>query len=262
MGKLALAIRKEYILNPDMGTGKFIIGGQEPFIKLALHSGAAELLSRPECETNKDYVQFIPYITLVMEEEGVKKYFMYTRGDLSQEGRLQGKCSLGLGGHIEESPTHEISLAGVVYRAAKRELQEEVGLNLDELGYDISFMNYKNSPLVMLYNNDDEVGQYHIGVYGAVVIKPDDIKSLEEGVITKGQWLTAEEIEQKIKSNEVTLEAWSTMVFTSILYQPQFQEELQEDESESNEPGLTDVSLTTECRVIGAASMLKNTTGN
>jgi len=233
MGKVALGIRKDRFLAPDMGVGQFIIGGgQEPFIRLAMHSGDTELLSRPECETNQDYIQFIPYITLVIDDNGVKKYFMYTRGELSQEGRLQGKCSLGLGGHIEENTTHEIALTGVVYRAAKREILEEVGLDLDELGYEITFMNYKNSPLVMLYNNDDEVGQYHIGIYGAVIIKPENIQSLEEGVITKGQWLTAEEIEEKTQSGEINLETWSKMVFTQILYKPESEQEQVEESAE------------------------------
>lgn len=164
----------------------------------------------PLCEVNPELLQVLPYITVYRKNvEGVKEYFMYTRGELSTEGRLTGKCSLGLGGHIEEDGFY---LKNIIMEGARRELEEEIG--------------YKNIPNIHLeealnngflfFLNNHGVESYHLGVSITLEVRNEDIGSTEEGIITKGRWVTLEEITNLVSTNQVELEQWSKFVLSLL----------------------------------------------
>lgn len=170
------------------------------------------LAQRPECETDTSSLQLIPYITLVDNSGKDLKYFVYTRGKASGEQRLAGKCSVGLGGHIEaieeEEIIHDNLVINSICKTAVREVQEEIGLtipfhvfaNAMRQNYS-STLEKSNNELYLqkaclLYNMITATDEVHMGISFVLQAKPSDIKNLELDVITRGRWLTYNEIEE------------------------------------------------------------------
>lgn len=160
----------------------------------------------PDCEQNPNYLQVLPYITLYRKgEKGDVEFFMYTRGELSTENRLTGKCSLGLGGHIEEMGAN---LRESMFMGARRELMEEVGLdNIEEITLVAAFASGN-----FLFVNNHKVESYHLGLSIFLDVTGKDIESKEKGIITKGKWLTLNEINKMTESGEIELELWSKII--------------------------------------------------
>lgn len=170
------------------------------------------LLDRSDCEKDTNYLQIIPYTTLVNEMNN--KIFVYSRGDLGNEKRLVGKCSVGLGGHVEEEPDRSLSLSNVIIESALRELEEEVGLELDFDEY-INFKNEFTTISKILYSDIEEVGNVHLGISSYVKINPGKIKNLEKDIIERGRWLSYPEIRHEISKGKITLENWSNVVINN-----------------------------------------------
>jgi predicted NUDIX family phosphoesterase len=114
----------------------------------------ARFVQREICETvEANYLQIIPYVVFYYVDfpEGKLNIFTYTRANSITEERLKGKMSVGVGGHIDSANDvvcanievtavgEDNSLSSEVYhmtrtdlrdtviRAAKREVQEELG---------------------------------------------------------------------------------------------------------------------------------------
>jgi predicted NUDIX family phosphoesterase len=204
------------------------IGYIDEFSLSAVLRSSASLVSRSICETDENTLQLIPYITLIDKTQEEVKFFIYTRGDMSGENRLIGKCSIGLGGHIEESLDNEPienslilpqskTLSEVIAKAAVRELEEEVGLSIDlnsvinalngnnDLPANISLYPFASKEIFTLYNPNDAVGRVHLGIAMLIKATPLDFGNMEEGVITRGKWLTLKEIYEQV----LELEPWS-----------------------------------------------------
>ncbi|RME51344.1 MAG: hypothetical protein D6795_08440, partial [Deltaproteobacteria bacterium] len=83
--------------------------------------GRARFLDREKAETNPDWKQLIPYLTVVR----MGSCFLMRRGRKQSEARLHDRCSLGVGGHIDaadrRSGAPDLVLAGLY-----REMAEEV----------------------------------------------------------------------------------------------------------------------------------------
>lgn len=183
---------------------------------------------RETCETDEELLQIIPYIALVDTTGPKNKFFVYTRGKTSGEGRLIGKCSIGLGGHIDE-PSAAINFTLAIADAASRELKEEVGLDISVSkfvsficktnGINTPYFSFNNadtfasSRVSILYNNETAVDRVHLGVAFAVNTTPEDLNNHELDVITRGQWLTYAEIKEaeQVSDNPIVLEEWSKM---------------------------------------------------
>lgn len=179
-------------------------------------TGEVGLMSRLLCEKDPNYLQLIPYIVLQDTSDGPsnEKYFIYSRGAKGGESRLYGKCSMGLGGHIEEEPTDTKNLFTVLVETAARELEEEIGIDAfkDPELYASLQKAVKNS--VLYYGPGDPVSSVHCAVMMTVPFDRSRFneKLQEEGVIEKGQWMTLEEITSQHNNSEIELEAWSLAV--------------------------------------------------
>ena len=235
MSKMALVVNTEDYLNVlkerfngalgtdrDIGENKYINNHGGDILKLT-----PTLVSREICETDPTTLQVIPYITLVSlidpgesePEVDVSptnpkaKFFIYTRGEKGNEGRLHGKCSLGLGGHIEEAPTEELSFDHVIGQCLYRELIEEVGLEIASFNTPRNVADHGE----LFLDQTNDVGRVHIALSFTLFVSPLDLNETEDGVITKGQWLTFNEINDLMKSEEdpLILEEWSMMYFQS-----------------------------------------------
>lgn len=190
------------------------------------------LATRPFCETDNTSLQLIPYITLVDESGEKPKYFIYTRGKSSGEQRLVGKCSIGLGGHIETIKLLSIlniPLINSIADAAARELEEEVGFlvpfsvfaNAIKPGYTNTAAGFKDALVIpkatLLYNELTSADVVHLGVSFVLHAKESDILSTEYDVITRGQWMTYEEIMAPSDAeNQIDLEFWSKEVLNNL----------------------------------------------
>ncbi len=152
------------------------------------------LVDRALCETDETLRQFIPYIVLKNAETG--QVFTYSRGQGSEEARLRGNLSIGLGGHMDELAPEGMSLRTWCDMEAHRELKEEAGvtqmLNLEYVG--------------LLCDPTNEVGRVHIGLLAIVTVTPDVISTLEHGVIEHGIWESPENL---MTHSYERLENWS-----------------------------------------------------
>ena len=235
MSKMALVVNKQEYFNVlkerfngvlgtdrDVGENKYINNHGGDILKLT-----PTLVSRDICETDPSLLQVIPYITLVSlvdpgdteTEVDISptnpnaKFFVYTRGLKGNEDRLHGKCSLGLGGHIEEVPTEEKSFDNVIGQSLYRELIEEVGLEIASFNTPRNVAEHGE----LFLDQTNDVGLVHIALSFTLFVSPLDLNETEDGVITKGQCLTFKEINEMMNAEEepLILEEWSMMYFQS-----------------------------------------------
>lgn len=182
----------------------------------------ATLHDRAVCETNLNLIQPILYMVLVNDEGPEPVYFVYTRGKASGEKGLVGQCSIGIGGHTEELTG---SVAQSLAEAAVRELDEEVGIKFvtTESIYQCLIGTETNDSFVtnpfVLYNPVTDVDKVHIGVVITIDCTYQEFGELEEGVITRGEWLTFKQISNKENDpvNPIQLETWTKSVIANLM---------------------------------------------
>lgn len=172
---------------------------------------------RSMCETNLDYVQIIPYITIY--DAKTKKIFVYQRGKGSAESRLTGKCSIGLGGHMEI-----VAESGDIFETiaaeADRELCEEIGFaETGQFYAKILEECLSQGTSSLLYLNYD-VHAVHLAVSFFVQVDMEEIQSMphEADVITRGAWMSIHEIMSANTLGDIQLEEWSAMVLENMRY--------------------------------------------
>lgn len=142
----------------------------------------AVFISREICETNPDYLQLIPYVTLVdFDEDFSLRVLSYRRPTKSTEQRLADRYSIGFGGHVEPDPNVVLStstepyiqasdlpgfnLATAIRDAAVREVKEEC---------DITIEPERLIPHAMIYDHTDAVGRVHYGIFYTYAMRDDD----------------------------------------------------------------------------------------
>lgn len=173
------------------------------------------LLNRPECETMYDYVHLIPYITVVNEE--TREIFVYSRGKGGGESRLHGKCSIGLGGHMEEHLTEKYTIKDAIVECISRELEEEVGLKPTAKMTNLYYQNLNQNNFNIIYDPTDDVGKVHLGISMFVKVDPKAFGEVEQGVIERGQWMSVEDLHTSREEGNLQLENWSSLLLDIIL---------------------------------------------
>lgn len=149
-------------------------------------------------EVGKMFPQIIPVIAV--KKDG--KYLTYARN--GAEGRLHGKRSMTVGGHIDiydAIGSNYKDYRATIALAAMRELFEETGLNNTFLYHDFT--------QIIWMPDGDEVSQVHIGLVSFV--KTDkNITPNEE--LADVQWLTKEELIRDIDNYEL----WSQYLIQTL----------------------------------------------
>ena len=220
---LALSHSHPQPREPDMSSSA------TPAVKLALCVRTAEvkddfsnvpeletmLVDRAICETDKSYLQIIPYVTLVSKVDG--HLMQYSRGKAGGEGRLFSKTSIGLGGHMDNEVIG--SFYSAVATETARELVEEVGIKdaqgihsriLDQLyAHHFTFFHLKDSP--------NEVDHVHLALSLVLGVDPSECTALEEGVIVDPQWRELDELYEEVVTGVSTLELWSQVVVRNVV---------------------------------------------
>lgn len=119
------------------------------------------------------------------------------------EGRLHDKLSIGVGGHVDKEDLHK-SYWFAGYRAALREVKEELGLDCPE------HYPWMEGPRWIIVDNSDEVGRVHLGLlFQAKDIDPKHIETSEE--IAEVNFLPPAAIPRE------ELEGWSRLVLDWLL---------------------------------------------
>lgn len=148
-----------------------------------------EFHPRSLMETDPTYKQIIPYLVFKHED----KYFLMQRQAKASEQRLKSKYTLGIGGHIRLEDLTNSDIMGW----AQREFEEEVNYT----------GSYKVTPLGILNDDTDAVGQVHIGFVLLVEGDSGDISVKSE--LKGGELYTLEECETFYPN----MEGWTQMVF-------------------------------------------------
>lgn len=224
MVKLALTAKKSDVLNmPHIKISEHGIMFDELSDVYFINEDTPNLIDleftlsdRAYCESDSSLLQILPYISLVDKNTG--KRFAYKRGKSGGEDKLKGLHSIGLGGHVEEAPSKNANLIQVLAVNVARELYEEVGLEItaEFIGKIVSMMQMKEYKLI--YTTENEVCGFHLCMWLDISVDPAELGSLEEDIITKGQWLGLDELESLMTVGEGSedsfkLEAWSKICF-------------------------------------------------
>ena len=140
-------------------------------------------LPREQAEQDPACKQIIPYQLFVCSDH----FFVYQRGGGVGEQRLSGRCSLGIGGHINHQDADAPSLCMAAYRNAMlRERHEELLCPTDIKEKFIGWIN----------DDSDPVGQVHLGAVHLCRVNSEAdimIRPGEEDIHLKG-WLRADQI--------------------------------------------------------------------
>jgi predicted NUDIX family phosphoesterase len=159
-----------------------------------------DMQDRATCETDSNYLQFIPYIACTTPDGRI---FNYSRGSGSGEERLKSKLSVGLGGHVDSLPAKGTSLGDHLLEEATRELQEEIGIvvNPDHLKI-----------VGILVDATTPVDIVHVGILCVYEMTGDEDMTAEADVIEKGEFSKIADVAYQMSR----LENWSKLVVCSL----------------------------------------------
>lgn len=163
-------------------------GNPAAFLQLIADHGI--FLDRDPAEKNPKYKQIIPYF-LVTRGDDVLVHSRHKGG----ESRLQGKLSLGIGGHIntgdlgfkvlapdEDPPLSSLEKLSAFLVGAFREFHEEVDLTGEQ----------RTAVMVGVINDDStEVGSVHLGILFRLSVGPMDEITGKENEMA---WLPKDEL--------------------------------------------------------------------
>lgn len=153
-------------------------------------------LDRNIAEYDYDYRQIIPYIIVKKDDS----YLMLKRLNKQTEKRLHGKCSLGVGGHINPDPSGKYE--NVIVSGLYKELNEEISIKEP---FKLTFSGIIN-------NQTSDVGKVHIGFLYILEANSLDFEVLEKEKMT-GEWVSEKELAKYYEY----LEGWSQIVFDNYI---------------------------------------------
>jgi len=175
-------------------------GFQGPSLPQVLRLGQV-FRPRPEAEGDPRLKQLIPYQLFCCQG----RYFVYQRGGGVGEGRLAGRLSVGIGGHINSGDASGDHLSPEGYEAAlHRERQEELICPTTLTADFIGWINDEANP----------VGQVHLGAVHLcrtaseteVTIRPHG-----EDLHPQGWWTIGQ-----IRESAERFEAWSLLALDAV----------------------------------------------
>lgn len=145
--------------------------------------------------------QVLPY--MLVKYKG--SYLTYSRSK-GAETRLHGTRSLGFGGHVDDTDAEPgKGITQVILDAAKRELKEELGLNLDQFNERVKFKH-----CIVDYTNT--VGMVHFGIVAVIDLNDQDMEDMKQCAeeLTDVKWRTVEQLQ----ADADLYENWSKALIT------------------------------------------------
>ena len=150
-------------------------------------------LPREEAEANPAFKQIIPYVSIIQG----RRVFASKRLSRGGEARLHNLVSIGFGGHINPSDSHDDPLMD----GLRRELREEV---LIERPGGLRFLGIIN-------DDTNDVGRVHLGLLFTIDAE-GDVAVLETEKL-EGFWIEADELQYHSEK----MEDWSRMAAGVIM---------------------------------------------
>ena len=174
----------EQLFGGALPQGAFI--GPDPRRVLALPQA---FIRRGEAEDNPAFKQLIPYQLFCFQE----RFFVYRRGGGVGEGRLAGRLSVGIGGHINREDAGGAHLSAAAYQAAlMRERVEEL-VNVE--GVVDRFVGWINDDASAV--GRVHLGAVHLGVMpGVEACRALGIRGEGEDIHPLGWWSMTEILAQ------------------------------------------------------------------
>lgn len=146
----------------------------EAYLGKLLDPTQTKYLPRDKMEQDPSYKQLIPYcIFQYTDSQGGVHLFQYTRGKGQGEARLHSKRSIGIGGHISSLDATESS---PYQEGMRRELDEEVSIDCE----------YTQSCAGLLNDDENEVGQVHLGVVHLIDCHQPSVTAKESEIVDSG----------------------------------------------------------------------------
>ena len=165
-----------------------------------------EYRRRGDVEEDESVLQVIPYTYVV--NETYDQVLSYVRSAKGGEGRLHGKASIGLGGHLSiEDAKPGVRGWDLLYAAARRELSEEVGLSL----HTTPMVALK--PDALLFDCTTPVGRVHLGVVlQGWILGPEPTLTRSDEEIAAINWEPIPVIKVLPEENLDRYERWSQII--------------------------------------------------
>ncbi|MFA5933521.1 MAG: NUDIX domain-containing protein [Microgenomates group bacterium] len=197
------------------------VGGAENIYRLAaLHGEYRERFGEQGVEVDPSFQQLIMYAFILKDN----RFLAFQRGSAEKgqydESRLEGKISLGLGGHIEPS---DLSLEDSLFREVDEEAKlvinnrTEIDFHGDDKNLSINYMrNFLDiTPVGLIKDERDEVGRVHLGIACRLTTKYSKSEMIvrTEGENVSFRYFTPEDYRSLTDSNQITPEGWSDIVF-------------------------------------------------
>ena len=222
MTELVLAVNRQELDIQGVGTN-----GIYPIDLLELNEHNYAFLPRSFADNKSENA-----IALGVQFPQILGYFqiMYQGNILAyqrkgKEKGLFGKWSIGVGGHVSQEDLYETAfstgnedeypdITKLVYTGAIRELQEELGINInwvEELGTIDSFTEAVNSIIATFA---DKTSTVHVGLPLTVEL-PDhlyDSIKLDPAEFLNFQWLTPDEL----KTSGLEFETWTQLLVDAM----------------------------------------------
>lgn len=198
MDEQILVIERAVLFNDEQGVFQGYRGVDEASPEIAASFETVQVKRRGDMEEDPTFKQLIPYTAVIDRETG--DWLVYERLSQGGEKRLEGKQSIGVGGHanaIDGETTAEAIIAG----NALRELNEELILKED---VKITRVGYVN-------DDANEVGKVHFGVINVAFVSSKDVVECGEPDILAIGWSTWADLKENDR-----LEEWSKIVVNSV----------------------------------------------
>ena len=184
------------LLFHELGVFQGFCARTKPYLDHLIDPVHTSYRLRDEVEQDPSYKQLIPYCLFQYEET----FFYYQRTSGQGDKRLQGKRSIGVGGHI--SSIDEEGNGPAYQEGMKREIEEEVYLD-----------DVKSVQLIGLINDDEtDVGRVHLGLVHLFELDAPSVKPREESLINTG-FATPEELYSDLES----FETWSQICLRYLI---------------------------------------------
>jgi predicted NUDIX family phosphoesterase len=191
MGERVLVFRSSLLR--EVGYFQGLQADWRPYWNALFRLGNTFFVDRVEAEVCPEVKQVIPYVLL----RHAGSLFVYERGAATQEDRLVGSWSLGVGGHISEADAGTDGRVDEMgySRAVRREVQEEVSILADV-----------TSESVVGAINDDQtpVGRVHFGIVHMWELSSGGVSPREAG-IQRSRF----ELVTRLAARRWELEPWS-----------------------------------------------------
>lgn len=146
---------------------------------------------RMDAEEDTSKKQLIPYCIFKYKNT----FLQYNREKSGGEGRLHGKASIGIGGHINPIDSQDTNMGIETYKnGLRREIEEELNIEGD----------YTINTLGLVNDDSNSVGAVHLGVIHIVELENNNVTSNEDS-IANIKFLSVDQL----KENKNNLETWS-----------------------------------------------------